>query len=408
MLKIRKLITEDLNIPIKGLAFDGDLTYRVFGLNLFYSFMHMLIKHDIKCHISEIFNIILCFYYDSIHLSKNDRSKMSKDGSLCIWPSTDKSFSHQTIIDFKIVDEKIFTKNSQEAQHDQYPLELYSLSTLEKLLEVGRTDIAFSLLPNTLVLTSIFDQNLSRIDRINLLTLSATYILMYMMDRYYISLQGTYHQQPQNFKKSKGDSQLSYARFSETWAIKFFTTTYSIITQLLDYSTSINMASLGSNLCEHCFGTNRYFAGTDKTIIGFNRALFNTVLHNTFAQKENINTRINKRSSTTEAHIPAEEYINKNDLISLETAMATILSFLEELKVDTAYNFKGLIYDNTDSRSKSIFKSISDLITFLKENTAATKEKTKVSFKDDYILQHNGTQHENIIQQNLIHQYCNN
>ena len=231
---------------------------------------------------------------------------------------------------------------------------------------------------------------------------------MYMMERHHIAFHGKYHQQPQNFKKSKSDSQVAYARFSETWAIKFFTTTYSIITQLLDYSTSINMASLGSNLCEHCFGTNRYLAGTDKTLIGFNRALFNTVLHNTFAQKENINTRINKRSSTTEAHIPAEEYINKNDLISLETAMATILSFLEELKVDTAYNFKGLIYDNTDSRSKSIFKSISDLITFLKENTATLREKTKVSFKDDYILQHNGTQHENLIQQNLIHQYCNN
>ena len=408
LLKIRKLITEDLNIPIKGLAFDGDLTYRVFGLNLFYSFMNMLKKHDIKCHISEIFNIILCFYYDSIHLSKNDRSKMAKDVSLCIWPTTDISFSHKIICDFNIVNEKIFTKNSQEAQHDQYPLELYSLSTLEKLLEVGRTDIAFSLLPNTLVLTSIFDDNLSRIDRINLLTLSATYILMYMMERHHIAFHGKYHQQPQNFKKSKSDSQVAYARFSETWAIKFFTTTYSIITQLLDYSTSINMASLGSNLCEHCFGTNRYLAGTDKTLIGFNRALFNTVLHNTFAQKENINTKINKRSSTTEAHIPAEENINKKDLISLETAMATILTFLEELHIETFFNFKGLIYDNTDSGSKSIFKSLSDLITFLKENTATLREKTKVSFKDDYILQHNGTQHENLIQQNLIHQYCNN
>ena len=68
------------------------------------------------------------------------------------------------------------------------------------------------------------------------------------------------------------------------------------------------MAPLGSNLCEHCFGTNRYFAGTDKTIVGFNRALFNAVLNNTFAQKENINTRINKCSSTTEAHISRGKY----------------------------------------------------------------------------------------------------
>ena len=335
LLNIKETISTQLKIPIKGLGFDGDLTYKIFGQDLYNKFYDSFMKKNIKCLITDIFEVSLCFYYDSIHLTKNDRSKLSKEVSYYIWPSNNVTkFSHKDILALNILDPQIFTRNSQEAQHDKYPMDLFSISTLKELLLNNRIDIAFSILPNTLLLTSIFDQKISRTLRINILTLAAAYILMYMIERQYINIHKSTKnliQQPQNHHKTIDNENQSYARFSETWAIKFFATVYSLLTQLVDFETSINMASLGSNLCEHCFGTNRHFAAENKTINGFNRALINTVLHNTFAAKENINIRINKRSSTTEAYIYSEQNQTQEYLFTLESAIATIYRFLEEL-----------------------------------------------------------------------------
>ena len=124
---------------------------------------------------------------------------------------------------------------------------------------------------------------------------------------------------------------------------------------MMDYSHAIKLASLGSNLVEHCFGTNRHFAHEDKTMVGFERSLSMTILHNAFAKKAQINTKINKRSSTSEIHLEPEQEENKANLLSFGERVATIIQFLSDFNVSTQYDFVHALEIEDDN---SAFESI--------------------------------------------------
>ena len=398
--KIKEIIKDTLHIPVNGFGFDGDKTFLVFGRNIIERIYNLIISRSLSGYLRDYYHMELFYFYDSIHLSKNDRNKIAKGLKFAIWPTTSKYFTAQEIIDCGL-SSSIFTNNSTEAQHDRNALELFSLKTMTLLISKGKKQLAFALLPSTILLMCSFLDGPSRIDRINLLTIACAYVIMYHIERKNIEANKGILQ-PQYAKKKNKD--IVYGRFIEIWTYKFFTTCFSILSQLMDFNKDINMSALGSNLVEHCFGTNRTLSHNDKSLKGFERALENTLLYNTFIHNNELAKRHRKRSSTSEIKIAKEPNVDQTEILTFDEAICIICSFLSHLEIKTSYNFLEQ-FEGKDIK----YKSIEHLISYLEEKTSEPKTlPSKISSKKDLPTFHTSIQMANLINKQMFQKHNEN
>ena len=272
------MISQQLNINVVGYGMDGDPKYLVYATD----FWEICLNNFLSCSQEfnkKLYNIHQCkipCFYDSIHLSKNDRNKLSTGNTYYTWPSNDEITISCNEYEECGIPKKIFTTNNKEKQHDRYPMQLYSIETLKMLTLQNRNDLAFNILPTALLLTVIFKDGLSREDRINLLTIAHALIFMYLVDRTHIGIEENNQRQ---YHKKKSTEDITYARYTEKWCTKMLIVTYLMSCQLAKYNESLNMAALGSNLVEHFFGNLRYLSHHDKSINGMINAMMNIMIH---------------------------------------------------------------------------------------------------------------------------------
>lgn len=278
---------DEIGINIIGYGNDGDKHYIKAAL----AFLEIAIKNIKEYPKEPLSNCFTEFkekfiFYDPLHNGKSNRYHLSDPDFLFFW--VNESSGIFLTEDLKeIVDPILLSTDSFSKMYDSLAIKLFSEESIRKCIEHDRKDLAFALLPTTLLFQGIFESELSRSERIHRLSIGFAIILLYAYDANLHLIQDGYKQ---NEYKSKKGSKLWPSSFCGKYLEMVFGTV-----KMLCENTEIDLGSLGSHKIEHWFGLIRRLTNQNFEFRAFQDASRNTILYNVLCIELGITTKIEKR-----------------------------------------------------------------------------------------------------------------
>lgn len=178
---------KEMGVKVIGEAYDGDAGWLSRVSNVVDALCDITMTHpdltlDELAFIFSRKNSNRMIFEDPMHLVKCDRYRKVSGAAICpslyeAKPSIQRKDYIECGIPPWIVDNGRYTK-----MDDALPLKFFTLENTEHLREQERFDLTFSLLPSTLLINAILNENLSHEQRIDLLSIGYSIIFIYYME----------------------------------------------------------------------------------------------------------------------------------------------------------------------------------------------------------------------------------
>lgn len=234
-------------------------------------------------------------YEDMLHLVKCDRYRKASGAALCptlydASPTITRDSFEEAGIPRWIIDNNKYTK-----MDDSLPLKFFTLDNIERLRKQERHDLAFSLLPSTLLIEAVLNENYSREERLSLLSFGFSIIYIY-----YIELQdytSNKYAQPQSTSKAKGKGKC-VTLYEKKYCSKYLSLCAALSVQI-SQKNAIDLGALGSHYLEHFFGHVRRVSKGDDSADMFISKCNDAIMKHIISKKLEINTHEVKRVSSS-------------------------------------------------------------------------------------------------------------
>lgn len=246
-------------ISIVGLGTDGDNSY------------HKYCKQFITCLINKFEDIfdftpydiikrfdILMHFSDPFHLVKRDRYRKV---SIIEFNTSPTDFdSPRSVKDLESlgIPQYLLDDNKGRKMEDDLPKKLFSKDIIDKVIETGDFNLIISMLPSTLIMTSIHQDDLDRKTTIDYLMFGASIVLLYYCNVDYIV------NETLNPYKMNKDEYLKKLCFTKEWCEEYIFTTICIASLLMT-EENIDLGACGSHYQEHNFANVRRHSKNDDT-----------------------------------------------------------------------------------------------------------------------------------------------
>ena len=290
---------EACGFEIVGYAFDGDRQY----LDLTEDFINEGIieylwgKQELPLSMAWEEYGFLCLFFDLLHLVKCDRYRKAKNNETCIWPTSEESsFTKEDFIEAGIQPE-CFIDSKASKMHDDIPLKLFTPEHCHMLFENEKYDLCLSLLPSTYVIEAVMNEELTREERIQYLTIGFCIVALYYDD--------AIHQlnESQSHKATEGSK---ITLFNLDYCKKYLSLCWSL-SQPITEQKCVRLGSLGTHMLEHLFGYNRRMSRGDDTGKNFQRIIKTQLLSTAIEKEMNLNLPIYKRHHSSGAVCEEED-----------------------------------------------------------------------------------------------------
>ena len=319
-------IIEKVNdkIPVVGVAFDGDPGW-----------LH-LAKEVAICTKESLLNSILTeeelkslnryvflndedhpdqppflIFEDMLHLLKCFRYRLCCGCSLC--PSLfsdDNNFINKENFQSVGIPSWILDEAKYLKMDDGMPLRLFTHENIEKCVYSGRIDLAYALIPCTLLNYAMMKKKIDRSSRIEMISIAYSIVFLYLCELEQYS--GHKKERLQTTSKSAGKGKY-VTLMDKKWCYKFLSLCQSVICVLFD-PQAVDLGSLGSHWLEHFFGQVRQLSKGNDTYERFEECVYNSILSNILEQEIGIKLISPKRVSSSGATIEETENVIACDL----------------------------------------------------------------------------------------------
>jgi hypothetical protein len=267
---VREIIQSHSGVEVIGDAYDGDPMYNAAILELVNCIEEQLAA-NLKNPLStiEMENLI---FSDPLHIIKCDRYR-----KVNCYVASHTTMKVPNIIpqDFADLGIPNYLLNESHAlkMDDTVAILFFETKYISRAIE-EESPALLALLPSTILLLSIFNAELRRDERYELLQLG--FALVYI---YYQTLKENHAQIERNCASGK-----TMTMFDQQWCRKYLATTFSIL-KVLEFNEDVHLGALGDHFLEHFFGAVRTNSHNTHTPQNYERFVQNIML------KEEIKTK---------------------------------------------------------------------------------------------------------------------
>lgn len=300
-----KLYLKSTGVNIIGYGNDGDKHYLTAAMEFIKMAMNSF-EEDISKPLAYCFDSFTntIVFYDPLHNGKNNRYFLSDPRFLFFW--IDEQATKYHVEELKqIIDPNVLSTSSFTKMDDNLALKLFSEKSIAACIEKERKDLAFALLPTTLLFQAIFKEDMSRHERIRRLSIGFAIVFLYSYD-------GKLHKEEKQYKQNEYKSEKGSRIWPNTFCGKYLEMIYGTIKEL-SLNRRINLGSLGSHLIEHWFGLIRKLTHQNFELKAFQDATRNTLLYRATSNEIGVKTSADKRKSDSGVKL-----LNENEDISLQ------------------------------------------------------------------------------------------
>ena len=281
---------------VLGYGCDGDVEWLHYG----YEFLDVInenFENELDLPLQSMYSTsnIKQIFYDTLHIGKNLRYYLANGVPKCLWLTTQEpTITKEGFISCGL-NEQYFSNSLESKLYDFYPREIFTPSSIAACIDKNRYDLAFSLLPMTLLFESVFNASLSRDIRLQYLSIAHAIMLIYIRD---FDSYKRYHIKDKTFQKeNNGKNVTKQVLYQKKLVVKFLMLTYGLAKHISN-GTPIHIGALGTHKLEHWFGNLRRSAQGNDSPEKFNQIVKKTVLHNYLCHDLNIDTKSEKRSDS--------------------------------------------------------------------------------------------------------------
>lgn len=247
------------SISIVGLGTDGDNSY------------HKYCKQFITCLMSEFGKVltlrpceiikkfgILMHFSDPFHLVKRDRYRKVSLIEFNVSPTDMKSPRSVHDLEALGIPQYLLDDNKGRKMEDDLPKKLFSNDVIDKVIETGDFNLIISMLPSTLIMASIHQDDLDRKTTIDYLMFGASIVLLF-----YCSVEHIINKalEPYNTNREQYTKRLC---FTKEWCEEYIFTTFCIASLLMT-EENIDVGACSSHYQEHNFANVRRHSKNDDT-----------------------------------------------------------------------------------------------------------------------------------------------
>ena len=192
----------EVGFDVIGYAFDGDRQY----LDL----------------TEDIWTEYIGLFYDMLHSVKCDRYRKSKDKDTCVWPTCGEATINPDELS-KYVPSECLDDRKAAKMHDDLPLKMFTPENCHKAYMDHSYDICLSLLPSTYLIEAAMNDDLSREERLNYLTIGFCIMVLYYDDAISERMQDQSH---------RNNEVVPYHLFNIDFAFKYIGCAWSLSTPI--------------------------------------------------------------------------------------------------------------------------------------------------------------------------------
>ena len=356
---------KNLNYTIEGIAFDGDQ----FWIKYVEIVSNDLLFHNLNFDLPLSKQFVSCEllpFEDLLHLLKCLRYRLVCGSSICPWITQQEATINIESLKSIGIKKYVLDPSQSKKMDDKLPLLLFNFNNIAEAIRQKRYDIMLALLPATLLLSSVFSQDMTREKRLKLLSIGFAIVHIYYSELCI-------------FKKGKGKQTKSRMKgrnlkmmlYDRVWCKKFISLTYSLSSIISD-PRSVQLGACGTHFLEHFFGLVRKLSKGDDSAKMFEKGVDLVLIKKVLKNKFNVKISTPRRLSDSGARlykvymVPQVElsktYLFSYKLISLVATPTSRIDIqnrmkLFENKADFSFsenNFYSYFMSNCDDKIISV------------------------------------------------------
>ena len=305
-----------IGMDIIGEAYDGDPGW-LSRTNAFVQELSNLILLHPELTLEDLAELAVhvnsgrFIYEDLLHLTKCDRYRKVSGASICPTlyeanATINKESFEQSGIPKWITDNNHYTK-----MDDTLPIKFFTLENIQHLREIERFDLSFSLMPSTLLIEAVLNDNYSKSQRLDLLSFGYSIIYIYYTELQAYTSEGNI--KPQSTSKSKGEGKC-VTLFEKKFCQKYMALCASLSNQI-SKKGCVDLGALGSHHLEHFFGSIRRVSKGNDCSDKFLTMCYDAILRIIISNNLQIDSTEIKRKSSSGFFIEEEEEVTNSHSI---------------------------------------------------------------------------------------------
>lgn len=220
-------------------------------------------------------------FEDILHLLKCGRYRIINNPTFCTWPSLEQhNFDRNNLTDIGIP-AYILDDSKCKKMEDLYPLMMFNYKILDNIV-THKPELLPIFAPLTLLEEAIFNQSLTRAQRLQNITSAFSFMMLYKEE---IKL-----------KQSKKENCV----FDTIFCNKFISLC-QVLSAIISSMKAVHLGALGTHWLEHFFGQIRQLCKGDDSVDRVEQALVHTILNKYLANKTGREVEQKKRKSRSDS-----------------------------------------------------------------------------------------------------------
>lgn len=292
----------ECGVDVVGLAFDGDAGYLKFvrSITSFFS------VPDLTKTLWQQSMPQTLMFEDLLHLAKCVRYRFVCGSIVCPYPHSPHGVSNQEFANIGIVP-WVLDASEIRRMDDFLPLMMFNADNVLRASELGMHNVVLALLPMTLALSAVMDQELTRMERLDYL--ATAWALFWCYKEAYTKIPPQHRCQTAGKAKGTNKAMQIYDVNTLDKGLALF---YSLSRVIAD-PRPVHLGALGTHWLEHLFGNIRRLCAKNDTPGNFERCLLIIMLRKLFLPKQKISIQ-KKRLSDSGAILEKSEEISMTSL----------------------------------------------------------------------------------------------
>ena len=288
----------ECGVDVVGLAFDGDAGYLRFVRSITSCFS----IPDLTKTLWQQNMPYLLMFEDLLHLTKCVRYRFVCGSNVCPYPHSAQGVSNEDFANVGIVP-WVLDASQVRKMDDFLPLMMFNVDNVIRASELGMHNVALTLLPVTLALTAVMNQELTRVERLNYL--ATAWALFWCYKEAYTKIPVQYRCQTAG--KAKGQNQAM--QIYDVNTLEKGLALFYCLSRVIADPKPVHLGALGTHWLEHLFGNVRRLCGNNDTPGNFERSLLVIMLKKLFLHEQQASKQ-RKRLSDSGAILHAEGQVS--------------------------------------------------------------------------------------------------
>lgn len=257
-------------------------------------------------------NLPFLVFEDMLHLLKCFRYRLCSGCGIC--PSVfsdDNNFINGQNFEMVGIPSWLTDGAKYLKMDDGLPLRLFTFENIEKCILSERIDLAYSLLPCTLLKDAIMKNDIDRSTRIEMLSLGYSIVFLYLCE---LEEYSKYKKTRLQTTSKHGGKSTHLTLMDKKWCSKYLSLCSSLVCLLMD-PRALELGALGSHWLEHFFGLIRQVSRGNDSYEKFEYSAYNAVLSHFIEKEIGLQITSPKRVSSSGASLSESDSIIACDLI---------------------------------------------------------------------------------------------